>query len=186
MTKDAEIIDEVEKEQTEIILFSKLSVFLVTVILSPLLAIYLYCANVWLSSQKSKVYGTMVALLMCYFALFTPFLGFPLFRYYPPYVPEPHRFILAFVMIYPLWKELFEKKRYSITFPVLRVLSMVVLTGTYHLYQYVTTDNSIHGAFYGDYSIPLVAIVVFGFLLSLVGRFVWVLIKKRESKEISN
>lgn len=112
------IIDSSNKKE-EIRLFSKSSIFLVSLFMSPLFGGILYCRNLIVTNQKNKVLGTYLAIFLSTFftnAIFYQF-NFTL-NYYSPITFLTNLLISLFI-IYPLWTKQFQLHSYKSFFPLI-------------------------------------------------------------------
>jgi hypothetical protein len=119
-------------------LYSKLSIFLVSVLISPVLGSYLYCANLRRSGQKDKIFGTVTAILIITFITKVPFMGFRPNNFALGFTPVMFLFngIVALLMIGPFWKGHFGNNNYHSIIPWSRIILLLSVFITIQVYHY--------------------------------------------------
>lgn len=125
-------------QERELHLYSKLSIFLVSVFTSPILGSYLYCVNLRRSGQKDKIFGTVVAILIFTFLCKVPFFGFQVGFYALGFNPVTFLFnaFVALMMIGPFWKKHFENMDYLSIVSWNRIAILVSIYITIQAYHY--------------------------------------------------
>lgn len=110
-TTNNDILDDFN-HQKEIILHSKLSIAILSIILSPITASILYSLNLWKTNQKEKIMGTLTAIAVSYLFLLLPILGFSMNDLSITELGL-HNIVLLLFIIHPLWKKHFDDFEYT-------------------------------------------------------------------------
>lgn len=146
---NSEIIDNFFEEEKKIILFSKLSIFLICIILSPYWAGFLYCANLRYTGQTKKIFSTYFSIAMFDFLALVPLLGIDLsihgFNY--NFIFLISKTIVGLLIVFPLWEKQLKEVEYHSIFPWARIFAMIVLYFLFVAYH-MSLDNQF--SYYGS------------------------------------
>jgi hypothetical protein len=113
----SEILDDTFIEK-KVAILSKLSILIIGLALSPLLAGMIYCFNLYQTQQKDKIFSTIVAIATINFIATVPFMGFKLEYNNFNLVFYIHHFITTPLIVFPLWKKHFKIRQYNTHFPL--------------------------------------------------------------------
>jgi hypothetical protein len=179
----SDIIDDIFEEEKKVILFSKLSIFLTCMILSPYWAGFLYCANLRYSNQKSKIFSTYLTISVCYFLTLTPLLGFDVSIYGIDIVLLISKIITGLLVTSALWNKHFGELAHKTIFPWIRLFSMLVVymaiivyhTWLYHEFSYYNPPPTYLPSFNSLFTAPIMLLIAFG---KTILHFILVLIRK--------
>lgn len=177
-----ETLDEIE-ENEKLILFSKLSILITSILLTPFWGGFLYCANLRFSGQKDKINRTFITITMSYLMVLLPLMGFEMNDYYSSLIIHYFsRLIASLFIVLVLWKKQFEEIEYESIFPWKRIITIIIIQ--FGIIMYTTWLHSGHftnlnlpiNYYYIDFS--LITILAFIFYFSF-GDFIYRLIKRK-------
>lgn len=175
------VLDEIEKDEKPI-LFSKLSILITCIIISPYWAAFLYCGNLRLSDQKNKINRTFITISISYLMVVLPLMGFEIQSYSLLITHYFSRLIISLLIILVLWEKQFDDVEYETTFPWIRLIIIIVIqTGItfYRTWLYSSQISNLipHiNIYYIDFSL----ITTFAFLFYFtIGDFIYRLVQKK-------
>jgi ABC-type Na+ efflux pump permease subunit len=155
---DSEILDDVYMEK-KVVLLSKISILIIGLLVSPLLAGILYCYNLFQANKKDKIFSTLIAIVTINFMATVPIMGFKIFYANFDFSLYIHHFITTSLIVMPLWKKHFKNVEFQTNFPISAAIMIIVfILGTY------LTPN-------------LIFILVNIYLIAIIIKFLMVIVK---------
>lgn len=141
MSKDIEIIDDIYEEDRTFF-FSKLSIIITSIILSPYFGAILYSCNLYFTKQSNKILGTFLTISLIYFFVIVGLIGFYILQV--NYISL--EFLIAKIALIlficgPLWTKHFEKVKYQTRFPWVIFTAMFLIYCMNIYYEYLIDTN---------------------------------------------
>lgn len=172
-----EILDIEAEERGEIVIFSRLSISIATIIFSPFFGAILYCINLYRTDQANRMFGSFISIILCNLLVLLPLVGFRF--WYLGLIPQiiiSHTTI-AMLMIYPMWKRHFYKLQYQDTFPTKMFIVFFLISG---FIQYLRYDSRNIFPFYNEIYLSVIFITI-----ALIAKAIIDLIAGKQSIERS-
>lgn len=180
------VLDEIEKNKKPI-LFSKLSIFITCIVISPYWGAFLYCGNLRLSDQKNKINRTFITISISYLMVVLPLMGFEIQSYSLLITHYFSRLIISLLIILFLWKKQFDNVEYKTTFPWIRFIIIILIQTGIIFYRTYSSQVSHLMPHIKIYYIDFSLITTFAFLFYFtIGDFIYRLVKKAQTTNNSN
>ncbi len=163
-----------ESNSNDVILHSRKSIFLLTLLASPFMGFVLYAFNLIKVQKKESIIGLLIYFTWSYIFAVFPFFGFEEIGSFLIY--SIGKIILGFLLIGPLWKLNFNTETFTEKFSLRIFLMLTVLYYTYSLAPLIIQHFERKGfepAFYipsigGYFVFILLLILVFLYFIYLV------------------
>lgn len=140
MSKDIEIIDDIYEEDRTFF-FSKLSIIITSIILSPYFGAILYSCNLYFTKQSNKIFGSILSIYLLYFIVIVGLLGFEFNRDIINPIFVIAKLAVILFICGPLWHRHFEGVKFQTRFPWVIFTSMFLIYYMNIYYEYLIYTN---------------------------------------------